>query len=227
MNKLTDFMIKRKKENRNSLIIDNFNYDDENKEVITRRSSISLNHEQDRYRLFSEDVKETKGDDKSKTEKNLRETNSTVSKNIQKFNQSKPTFKSINYECFKCKNNSTRNESFMILNCSHIFHIECLVEIHFEEFTNCRGIIDEVFIDNCKCMVCDQKMDIEDILHIHNKFTKCTKKQVTFQTDQINLLDKQMSKLKEEMRIQLEYKQRLEDKRNKSKQITITLNNLL
>ena len=29
------------------------------------------------------------------------------------------------------------------------------------------------------------------------------------------------------MRIQLEYKQRLEDKRSKSKQITITLNNLL
>ena len=59
------------------------------------------------------------------------------------------------------------------------------------------------------------------------KFTKSTKEQLKYQSDQIDILDKQMSKLKDEMRVQLEYKQRLEDKRNKSKQITITLNNLL
>lgn len=257
MNKLTDFMTKRKKDKRQSLMIDNFNYQQtkeqfeetdyvkRNGTILRRRKSLDLSEEdysQDKIESFSEYNKEKQNmEEPWKISRDMREPNylrdqqdtgsedselSIVNKHIQKFDKPKKT-KNVTHDCYKCKNGGNKNDPFMILNCGHIFHIGCLVEIHFDEFTNCGGIIDERFIKNCTCMVCNEQMEVEDILHMHNKFTKSTKEQLKYQSDQIDILDKQMSKLKDEMRVQLEYKQRLEDKRNKSKQITITLNNLL
>lgn len=260
MNKLTDFMTKRKNDKRQSLMIDNFNYQQTKEQfeadttdhikrngTILRRKSLDLSEEDDKIwrgnkiESFSESSKKIEEPWKDQSLYSEESEMSIVNKHIQKFQvpiasssrgsdpQVKPTQKSknISHDCYKCKTTGNKNDPFMILNCGHIFHIGCLVEIHFDEFKNCGGIIDERFITNCICMVCDEQMEVEDILHIHNKFTKSTKEQLKYQSDQIDILDKQMSKLKDEMRIQLEYKQRLEDKRNKSKQITITLNNLL
>lgn len=257
MNKLTDFMTKRKKDKRQSLMIDNFNYQQtkeqfEEKNHLKRNGTLRRNsldildmlnkdyEEQDKIESFSEYNKEKQNmEDQLKKNQNYLQDHqdtssenselSIVNKHIQKFDKPKQTqkTKNVTHDCYKCKNGGNKNDPFMILNCGHIFHIGCLVEIHFDEFTNCGGIIDSRFINNCICMVCDEQMEVEDILHMHNKYTKSTKEQLKYQSDQIDILDKQMSKLKDEMRIQLEYKQRLEDKRNKSKQITITLNNLL
>lgn len=253
MNKLTDFMTKRKKDKRQSLMIDNFNYQQtkeqfeetdhikRNGTILRRRKSLDLSEEdysQDKIESFSEYSKEKENmeepwkiDTRDKSLYSEESEMSIVNKHIQKFQvpivKQTQKIKNISHDCYKCKNGGSKNDPFMILNCGHIFHIGCLVEIHFDEFTNCGGIIDQKFISNCRCMVCDEQMEVEDILHMHNKFTKSTKEQLKYQSDQIDILDKQMSKLKDEMRIQLEYKQRLEDKRNKSKQITITLNNLL
>lgn len=254
MNKLTDFMTKRKKDNRQSLIIDNFNYQTTISQeelnfvepaILPKKPQTKSLSEQDKIESFSEDSFEDQMAEPWKinndvninsvysddlyTDESVK--SSIVNKNIKKFEQPKQKQKSknvnVNHDCYKCKNGGNKNDPFMILNCGHIFHIGCLVEIHFDEFTNCGGIIDEKFINNCICMVCEEPMEVEDILHMHNKFTKSTKEQLKYQTDSINVLDKQLTKLKDEMRIQLEYKQRLEDKRSKSKQITITLNNLL
>jgi hypothetical protein len=261
MNKLTDFMTKRKKDKRQSLMIDNFNYQQTKEQfetdttdqdqdhfkrngTILRRKSLDLSEEDDKVwrrnkiESFSESSKEKEEKEdmdepwKDQSVYSDESEMSIVNKHIQKFQvpiQVKQTHKTKNvtHDCYKCKNGGNKNDPFMILNCGHIFHIGCLVEIHFDEFTNCGGIIDERFIKNCTCMVCNEQMEVEDIVHMHNKFTKSTKEQLKYQSDQIDILDKQMSKLKDEMRVQLEYKQRLEDKRNKSKQITITLNNLL
>ncbi len=257
MNKLTDFMTKRKKNKRQSLMIDNFNYQQTKEQFeeknlkrngTLRRNSLDIldmlnkdYEEQDKIESFSEYNKEKQNmEEPWKISRDMCEPNylqdqqedselSIVNKHIQKFDKSKQTqkTKNVTHDCYKCKNGGNKNDPFMILNCGHIFHIGCLVEIHFDEFTNSGGIIDSRFINNCICMVCDEQMEVEDILHMHNKYTKSTKEQLKYQSEQIDILDKQMSKLKDEMRIQLEYKQRLEDKRNKSKQITITLNNLL
>lgn len=257
MNKLTDFMTKRKKDKRQSLMIDNFNYQ-QTKEQFEEKNHLKRNgtlrrksldildmlnkdyEEQDKIESFSEYNKEKQNmEDQLKKNQNYLQDHqdtssenselSIVNKHIQKFDKPKQTqkTKNVTHDCYKCKNGGNKNDPFMILNCGHIFHIGCLVEIHFDEFTNCGGIIDSRFINNCICIVCDEQMEVEDILHMHNKYTKSTKEQLKYQSEQIDILDKQMSKLKDEMRIQLEYKQRLEDKRNKSKQITITLNNLL
>ena len=271
MNKLTDFMTKRKKDKRQSLMIDNFNYQQTKEQfetdttdqdqdqdqdhfkrngTILRRKSLDLSEDnqiwnENKIESFSESSKEKEEKEdmnepwKDQSIYSDESEMSIVNKHIQKFQvpittssrgndpvkQTQKT-KNVTHDC-KCKNGGNKNDPFMILNCGHIFHIGCLVEIHFDEFTNCGGIIDGRFIKNCTCMVCNEQMEVEDIVHMHNKFTKSTKEQLKYQSDQIDILDKQMSKLKDEMRVQLEYKQRLEDKRNKSKQITITLNNLL
>ena len=225
MNKINDFMMKRKKNKRQSLIIDNFNYqsrfdefDHMKRNAVIRRKSLELN---DDY------SNELKNQSKSISELWKVDCDDSIYTNDSNNNIQKSDSVIKQYDCYKCKNDGNKNDSFMILNCGHIFHIKCLVEIHFDEFTNCGGIIDDKFMTKCKCMLCHELMEVEDIVHVHNKFTKSTKEQLVFQNDQLAHLDKQMSKLKDEMRTQLEYKQRLEDKRNKSNQIKITLNNLL
>lgn len=219
MNKINDFMMKRKKNKRQSLIIDNFNYQSRDAEfdhikrnAIIRRKSLELNDD------YSSELK-------SQSIYELWKVDCDDSIYTNDSNNQKSEIKQ--YDCYKCKNDGNKNDPFMILNCGHIFHIKCLVEVHFDEFTNCGGIIDDKFMNKCKCMSCHELMEVEDIVHVHNKFTKSTKEQLVFQNDQLAILDKQMSNLKDEMRTQLEYKQRLEDKRNKSNQIKITLNNLL
>ena len=114
----------------------------------------------------------------------------------------------------------------MILTCGHIFHIRCLVDNHYTD-ANKYGVIDEEYFNSRCCLVCDKQMEMEDILYIHNKFYKNTKEYLNKQEENIQRLDKQMSKIKDELRICYEYKQKLEHQREKSKQIAITINTLM
>jgi hypothetical protein len=130
------------------------------------------------------------------------------------------------HKCNICYNTNKIKDSFMILTCGHIFHIRCLVDSHYNDANKC-GVIDEDYLNSRICSVCSSKMEMEDILYIHNKFYKNTKEYIVKQDETIDRLDKQMSKLKEELRICYEYKQKLEHQREKSRQITITLNTIM
>ena len=239
MNKLNNFMTKRKNDKRNSLIIDNFDYNDNNDNdknndvkrnvtILKRQVSLDLNE----YKIDKID-KKTNMDYQNERKYSIytnESVDSIVNKGIQKFDLSiqQDHLKQVKVlDCYKCKNTDNKDDKFMILNCSHIYHIGCLVESHFDKFNKFGGIIDQDFCNNCICEKCNEPMELEDIIHIHNKFTKTTKEHLKIQEDRIEILDKQMNKIKEEMRNLLEYKQRLEDKKNKSKQITISLNNRL
>ena len=89
------------------------------------------------------------------------------------------------------------------------------------------GVIDEEYFNSRHCNVCNTQMEMEDILYIHNKFYKNTKDFLAKQEENIQRLDRQMTKLKEELRICYEYKQKLEHQRERSKQITVTINTLM
>lgn len=239
MNKLTDFMVKRKKDKRQSLIIDNFSYsyshsedneqhNEQHNEVITRRNSLKdqvYTSQEELSSVYSEEVS---------VSVSVPHVNSLVHKNVGIFEEQKyrykqdtqKNYKKNDFNCTMCKNDN-KNDQYIILSCNHMFHVGCLVEIHFENFDKFGRVIDKKFCENCRCLVCDNKMEIEDIVHIHNKFTKTTKEYIKIQDNNIDELDKKLSKLKDEMRNLLEYKQKLEQKRDKSKQITITLNNLI
>lgn len=133
-----------------------------------------------------------------------------------------PEPKHINaHTCGLCLNKNNIKDSFMILTCGHIFHIKCLAE----QFDS--DIIDEGYFNSKCCIVCHVKMEIEDILYIHNKFYKNTMEYISKHEKHIDILDKQLTRLKDELRTSYEYKQRLEHQREKSKQIIVTINTLL
>lgn len=137
-----------------------------------------------------------------------------------------PTKKQNEHTCNLCHNQNNIKDNFMILTCGHIFHIRCLVDSHYTD-ANRYGVIDEDYLNSRICSVCSKHMEMEDILYIHNKFYKNTKEYINKQDDIIEQLDKQMTKLKEELRVCYEYKQKLEHQREKSRQITVTINTMM
>ncbi len=145
--------------------------------------------------------------------------NQQAQKSVQNKNMQEHT-------CNLCSNKNNVRDNFMILTCGHIYHIKCLVDSHYTE-ANKFGVIDEEYFNSRCCAVCNVQMEMEDILYIHNKFYKNTKEYLVKQEEHIELLDKQLSKIKEELRICYEYKQKLEHQREKSKQIIVTINTLM
>jgi hypothetical protein len=148
-----------------------------------------------------------------------------IRENEQQYTKSNKS-ENDNHKCNLCGNKQNVKDSYMILTCGHIFHIRCLVDNHYTD-ANKYGVIDEEYFNSRCCLVCNKQMEIEDILYIHNKFYKNTKEYLTKQQENIERLDKQMSKLKDELRVCYEYKQKLEHQREKSKQITVTINTLM
>lgn len=272
------FLNKRKKENRQSLIIDNFNVDSLKEQLAQRRNSLSsetINSNESPSEIiplqqniqihsvndnYSEEVKnviDTKNDkryckefEKEKENEILKE-NTLISRppimnryekpimsgvpesdyynsTLNSYDSPQPSMSKRNEEhtCNLCHNQHKIKDSFMILTCGHIFHIRCLVDSHYTD-ANKYGVIDEEYLTSRNCCVCSKQMEMEDILYIHNKFYKNTKEYITKQDDIIDQLDKQMTKLKEELRVCYEYKQKLEHQREKSRQITVTINTMM
>lgn len=271
------FLNKRKKENRQSLIIDNFNVDSLKEQLAHRRNSLSsetMNSNESPSEIiplqenvqthslnsnFSEDLKNSEirndkrycKDYQKEKENEILKENKPISRppimnrydkpimsgvpesdyynsTINSYDSPQPVISKRHEEhtCNLCHNQHKIKDSFMILTCGHIFHIRCLVDSHYTE-ANKYGVIDEEYLTSRNCCVCSKQMEMEDILYIHNKFYKNTKEYITKQDETIDQLDKQMSKLKEELRICYEYKQKLEHQREKSRQITVTINTMM
>jgi hypothetical protein len=220
------FMKNRKKDNRQSLIIDNIDLDKFNKELNS--------HQFQRSNSFSQSSDYSSEKDNYQDEYRHEESNvKIIKKKYEHIENSPIMYKKIHniksnkeHSCNLCDNKNNVKDTFMILTCGHIFHITCLVDDHYSE-ANKYGVIDEAYFNSRCCLVCDAQMEMEDILYIHNKFYKSTKENLVKQQNHIDVLDKQMTKLKDELRTCYEYKQRLEHQREKSKQITVTINTLM
>lgn len=208
------FMQNRKKENRQSLIIDNLDFENFKESLKLKRNSSLRSQSSSNEQSESENKHESESENRQSENRH----ESTILDNNSN-NQNEHT-------CNLCLNKNKIKDAFMILTCGHIFHIRCLVDSHYTD-SNKYGIIDEQYFNSRCCLVCNLQMEMEDILYVHNKFYKNTKEYLVKQEEHINILDKQMTKLKEELRICYEYKQRLEHQREKSKQITITINTLI
>ncbi len=281
------FLSKRKKENRQSLIIDNINIDSLREQFSQRRNSLSSDSNslaepqmpttqnempttqnempttQNEIPTTQNEIPTTQNEmpttqnemPKSKykeTEILKEDISNTVRKNMidkpilssiqesEYYNSNVYSFEDTHpvhanhtksqecddHKCNLCHNKNQIKDGFMILTCGHIFHIRCLVDSHYTDANKC-GIIDEEYFNSRICCVCSNQMEMEDILYIHNKFYRNTKEYIVKQDETIEKLDKQMSKLKEELRVCYEYKQRLEHQREKSRQITVTINTMM
>jgi hypothetical protein len=157
---------------------------------------------------------------------------SIVAKNVIKFSSSLPTQqkqtgKAVVQCCEMCNNrNCSENDNFIILNCKHVYHIKCLADEHHYEAKQ-NQYLDDKFFESRKCGKCSTRIEKEEIHFIHCKFFKGTKEHLDSHELQINKLELQMNKLKEELKTSIEYKQKLEYEREKSKQIITMLNTMM
>lgn len=127
--------------------------------------------------------------------------------------------------CCKLCNRNDTNESYVILSCNHVFHIKCLVETHFQEVYKYPIIDQEYFSHRC-CSVCSEPLQQEELMYLHGKFLSNTKQSITKHQTSINALETQLRRIKDELRTCYEYKHRLEQQREKSKQIVSILSTM-
>jgi hypothetical protein len=143
----------------------------------------------------------------------------------QILNQTSPISQIPSHVCVMCNNNSNKDDSFIILGCNHIFHIKCLADRHHYQAKKYH-ILDDNFFNTRECGSnnCDFLIDNAEISLIHNKFYKSTKDLLYAHDSQTKKLEIELSKIKDELKISMEYKQKLEYEREKSKQIITILN---
>jgi hypothetical protein len=197
-------------------------------ELITRHDSLYSNISEDSklYKLRQlynkENENETKEIDKKE---NLKISN-------QLYEETSSTISSINstnseqHSCKLCFNKTDTNDNYIILSCNHIFHIKCLAEIQFNDIYKFH-VIDEEYFKTRKCMVCNKLLQTEELLFLHSKFLNNTKNLIENHDLSIKKFEKQLSDVKEELRICYNYKHKLQHEREKSKQIVNALTSMI
>lgn len=202
---LANFIKERKQKNRKSLLVDNMIFS--NGSLISVPSSKSEEY----LDVKLNDLHQTHYETDTQYYEDLLPINNPLNEEVKCLVKK--------YNCDLCDNENTDN--FIILPCAHIFHIKCLADTHL-----INGIIDEEFLITRVCLVCNVTIEIEDLLYIHNKFYRNTKEYITKHQETVDKLNKQMTKIKDELRICYESQQKLELQRSKCKQITVTINTL-
>jgi hypothetical protein len=128
------------------------------------------------------------------------------------------------YICQHCNNSSSG--TFIILSCNHIFHIQCLTEMNLQDIYK-YPIIDSEYFESRKCNICEENIQTEDMLYLHTKFLSSTKKLISNHQHSIEHLENQLRQIKSELRVCYEYKHKLEQEREKSKQIVSVLSTMM
>lgn len=157
----------------------------------------------------------------------------TYDQNVQVYDQKNNT-KQVNNEikynkndfsCHLCKNNSNK-DNYFILSCDHIYHIQCLADTHFQDIYN-YPVIDSEYLSKRKCNVCLKQMQLEEVMYLHGKYLSNTKDSIEKHQTSIENLEYQLKKIKDELRICYDYKHKLEQQREKSKQIVSILSTMI
>lgn len=132
----------------------------------------------------------------------------------------------IQFVCRLCDNQSPNNQNYIILSCNHIYHVKCLADKDHADSKDCR-VMDDEFFESRKCVACQTIIEKSEIIMTHTKFFKGTVEFINKHDENISRLEDQINKLKEELKSSIEYKQKLEYEREKSKQITTILNTIV
>jgi hypothetical protein len=142
-----------------------------------------------------------------------------VNKHEKRINNENNIKDKSNLICEICKDHSKKN--YIILSCNHIFHICCLTQSHYKTY------IEDDFFENCKCTICNQKLELEQIMYLHSTFMTNTKNLLENHQYSIENLEGQLQVLKIELRTLYDYRHKLEKEREKSKRIMCILNTML
>ncbi len=147
------------------------------------------------------------------------------SSEIERINVDKRDIKKSDFYCELCKNNSSK-DNFFILSCDHIYHIQCLAETHFEDVYK-YPVIDTEYFSSRKCNICYKQLQLDEVMYLHGKYLKNTKDFIERHQNSIESFEYQLKKMKEELRVCYEYKHKLEQQREKSKQIVSILSTMI
>lgn len=145
---------------------------------------------------------------------------------IQQQSSNIQTNKSQDIVCCACENKTGVMDNYIILSCCHIFHVHCLADNHFSDVAKFTSI-DSEFFTTRTCPSCHKNVPFEEQMYLHSKFLSSTKDHITKHQDSINKLEHQLQKIKEELRVCYEYKNKLEKEREKSKQIVTMLTTMI
>jgi hypothetical protein len=138
----------------------------------------------------------------------------------------KSTSSSISKECYTCNICNETSGTFIILTCNHIYHIKCLTESSLQDIYT-YPIIDSEFLQSRKCPICDDTIQTEDMMYLHSKFLSSTKKLLSTHENSLQNLENQLRQIKIEIRSCYDYKHKLEQQREKSKQIISVLSTIM
>lgn len=129
-----------------------------------------------------------------------------------------------NNEVPKCRicadKHNQQNDSFIILSCNHMYHIFCLADVHFKDSYT---MIDEQYLQSRLCPCCQIPLQKEELMFLHSKFISSSKNKAEQHMQSITDLENQFNKIRDELRACYEYKQKLDNEREKSKQIIKSL----
>jgi hypothetical protein len=124
--------------------------------------------------------------------------------------------------CRVCHGKNEKQDNYIILSCNHVFHISCLAESNMNDNRKFQMIEDE-FFNSCHCLYCDKLMLTEELVFLYSKFYNGTKHRMKHHEESIEKLEAKMKQLKDELRACYEYKYKLEQERDKSKQYVAML----
>ncbi len=128
--------------------------------------------------------------------------------------------------CKLCLDKNTDKGNYIILSCNHIYHIKCLAEEHFNDVLK-YPLIDNDYFESRKCNICLKNLQVEEMMYLHSKFLSNTKDLLDKHQLNINELENQMTKIKNDLRTCYDYKHKLEQEREKSKQIVSILSTMI
>jgi|UniRef100_A0A6C0DW14 hypothetical protein len=128
--------------------------------------------------------------------------------------------------CKLCLDENTDKGNYIILSCNHIYHIKCLAEEHFNDVLK-YPLIDNDYFESRKCNICLKNLQAEEMMYLHSKFLSNTKDLLDKHQISITELEDQMTKIKNDLRVCYDYKHKLEQEREKSKQIVSILSTMI
>jgi uncharacterized protein (UPF0212 family) len=148
--------------------------------------------------------------------------------NFKNMNDEELNYKKTESDAYTCKicSNNTNTPGKMILSCNHIFHIQCLAESHFKDIY-LYPVIDVEYFASRQCPCCSEKIQTEELMYIHSKFLLSTKTLISNHENSIAHLESQLKQIREDLRTCYDYKHKIEQEREKAKQIVSILTTMV
>lgn len=120
--------------------------------------------------------------------------------------------------CEACNDGSNGPLGFIILGCGHTYHTRCLVENHHKS-VYLSDSLNEDYFNTLVCHVCNTVIELDDVCYMHSKYIKNSSSILKEYSIMVEKIEEKMKVLKDEIRTCYDYKHKIHQAQEKSKQI--------